>query len=53
MKLFQQQDDAGRHKRRPKHAKIMRRFKNKRERKAARLDPEVFPCYGKYKGWVL
>ena len=49
MKLFAQHDDKGR---RSKTRKKLRTFKNKRERLAAKLDPECQPHYGKYQGWI-
>lgn len=52
MKLFEKQDNQGL-KRRSKTAKLMRRMKNKRERAAAKLNPERPATYRANKGWVL
>lgn len=52
MKLFEKQDDRGT-KRKSKTAKIMRRFKNKRERAMAKRNPEHAPTYRVNRGWVL
>jgi hypothetical protein len=52
MKLFEKQDDQGL-KRRSKTAKQLRRMKNKRERAAAKQDPERPASYGRYCGWAL
>jgi hypothetical protein len=52
MKLFEQQDDKGIG-RRSRTAKLLRRMKHKRERKAAKMDPERKATYNKFKGYVL
>lgn len=52
MKLFQQQDDQGTA-RRARTSKLLRRMKHKRERKAARSNPEHAANYNRYCGWVL
>lgn len=51
MKLFEKQDDQG-SKRKSKTAKLLRRMKNKRERKTFNKDlDEHTPTHRKNKGW--
>jgi hypothetical protein len=52
MKLFEQQDDKGIG-RRSRTAKTLCRMKHKRERKAAKLEPDRRPTYNRFKGYVL
>ena len=52
MRLFEQQDDRGQ-KRRAGTPKKLRRMKHKRERMAAKLDPERPATYKKFRGYVL
>ena len=52
MKLFEQQDDKG-IRRRSRTSKLMRRMKHKRERRAAKENPEHAPTYNRFKGYVL
>lgn len=50
MKLYEQEDHSI--KRKSKTDKILRRFKHKAERKAAKKDPENHvPTYNKFKGY--
>lgn len=51
MKLFEKQDDQGM-KRKSRTRKIFRRMKHKRERAAAKQNPDHVSTYGKYRGWV-
>lgn len=52
IKLFPQQDDKG-YRRKSRTAKLFRRMKHKRERMAARLNPETPANYNRYCGWEL
>jgi hypothetical protein len=41
----------GKSKRKNDYHSLLKKNKNKSERRRAKLDPETQPAYGKYKGW--